>query len=197
MVAGHGFRTVLASILVATFAGTASAGLININLKVPSGSTFYEGQAVPVEVWFTSTISPSSTWSSADIIFEWSDGLSFVSCANEPIPDLTGMTLAKKPPENGIVWSGAAANFGGLLPADAAPGTHVTTLMLKAEKVGPATITVLASDEGAPTVIYDENFENIAGSKGSAEVTIEVPEPVTMLTLAAGLLALRPRRKAL
>jgi hypothetical protein len=189
--------TILAGGLAASMPQPAAAGMINLDLRVPPALTFHKGELVPVEVWFVSSTAPSTDWSSADIIFEWSPILTFSSFTDEPIPNLTSNTSAKQPAENGIVWSGSHVSFGGVFSADDAPGTHVTTLNLKAVDVGAATIRVLVGDLGADTVVYDGDFNEITGTKGGTEVAIELPEPATVLLLMVGLPVFRTRGRIL
>lgn len=191
------FIAILAGTLLMSIPQPAVAGMINLELRTPPGSTFHKGEIVPVEVWFVSDTPPSTEWATADIIFEWSAILTFSGFIDEPIVNLTSSTWAKQPAENGIVWSGSHVNFGGVFTADDAPGTHVTTLKLKATDIGPVTITILVGDLGADTVVYNDEFDDITGAKGRTELTIELPEPATAILMAVGLVACRARRRIL
>ena len=109
---GTSLSAILVSLLVGTFAGDVAAGLINVDLRIPSGPTFHVGQTVPVEIWFVSSTSPGTDWTAADVILEWSSNLAYKNFTDQPIVNLTSSTSPKQPPENGIMWKGITCQHG-------------------------------------------------------------------------------------
>ena len=194
----RGIASLLAVVLVAIPAGLAQGNGINIDLALETVTpSVFIGDTIEVELWFVSSGDPSQDWIAGEVLIEWDEALDWLGYVDNPALSLqvSASWLATPNDPQQMWWGGTGSSP---LPAATGDGTLVTTLQFLATDVAvDAPITVMAADGVGPTIVLAPTGLPVTGDLGGSTVTIDVPEPGTVvLMLVGGLLGFRRRRAA-